>query len=359
MNKKLVIDGKKYISAKRASEIYGYNSDYIGQLCRENFFDAKRIGRAWFVAEDAIIHHKNSGIKKVAEELPKHLSPIRDVAAKTGYSTDYVSRLCRTGQVECRMVQDKWYVSEASVFQHKQAAEQKQKQRAEILKEKNTLLRKATHAVDEKNIPVAQSVSPVSSAQSFQTSPRVSSLAFRHNEYEAARVSHDESVAGLAPLFSKIIFAVLLAVVAIIPFWMIQYARPTVAGLENQSVAAVSETVDSLVSVYTTVRVAVVSWWDESRGQVKRLTFRTSRSKGAPRTEPPGTQEEGSQQGLVVIPSSASARTDEDVKDYVKSSFSDETAVTPDETGSSGIIKPIFKNHSDQEYLYVMVPLKE
>jgi len=28
------IDGKKFISLKRASEVTGYTNDYVGQLCR-------------------------------------------------------------------------------------------------------------------------------------------------------------------------------------------------------------------------------------------------------------------------------------------------------------------------------------
>ena len=39
----------KFISLKRASEITGYTSDYIGQLCRAEKVVAKRTGRDWFI----------------------------------------------------------------------------------------------------------------------------------------------------------------------------------------------------------------------------------------------------------------------------------------------------------------------
>lgn len=58
MNNELYFEGKKYISAKRASELSGYNSDYIGQLCRGNKIDARRVGRGWFIGENSILEHK-------------------------------------------------------------------------------------------------------------------------------------------------------------------------------------------------------------------------------------------------------------------------------------------------------------
>jgi hypothetical protein len=53
-----IIEGKKYISSRRASEMSEYSSDYIGQLCRANKLDCKMVGRAWFVTEESIHLHK-------------------------------------------------------------------------------------------------------------------------------------------------------------------------------------------------------------------------------------------------------------------------------------------------------------
>jgi hypothetical protein len=63
-------------------------------------------------------------------------------------------------------------------------------------------------------------------------------------------------------------------------------------------------------------------------------------------------------EGLVVLPSSGE-ENDEEIKKKIKESFSDEVVVEIDETKESGVIKPIFKKTSDQEYIYILVPLSE
>ncbi len=62
------------------------------------------------------------------------------------------------------------------------------------------------------------------------------------------------------------------------------------------------------------------------------------------------------QEGVVVIPST---KDDEENKKKIKSAFSDEVTIEPDETGKSGIIRPIFRKVSDQKYLYVLVPMTD
>lgn len=59
--------------------------------------------------------------------------------------------------------------------------------------------------------------------------------------------------------------------------------------------------------------------------------------------------------GLIVL---SSTENDEENKKKIKQAFSDEVTIEPDETGSSGIIKPIFRKPTDQSYLYVLVPMQ-
>ncbi len=63
---------------------------------------------------------------------------------------------------------------------------------------------------------------------------------------------------------------------------------------------------------------------------------------------------ETTEEGMVVVPST---EEDEEMKRKIKEAFSDEVRVEPkDET--SGIIIPIFREREGQEYLYIMVPMK-
>lgn len=60
-------------------------------------------------------------------------------------------------------------------------------------------------------------------------------------------------------------------------------------------------------------------------------------------------------QGLVVTPS---ADNDERVKAQIKQSFSDEVIVSPHDE-ETGIITPVFRSRTGEDYLYILVPLQD
>ncbi|MBI5004832.1 MAG: DUF5011 domain-containing protein, partial [Candidatus Lloydbacteria bacterium] len=75
----IILDGKKYISSRRAGEITRYTNDYIGQLCRAGKVDGKLIGRIRFVDEASLLSYKamlDSGVKE--EGLNTQIPPAQD-----------------------------------------------------------------------------------------------------------------------------------------------------------------------------------------------------------------------------------------------------------------------------------------
>jgi hypothetical protein len=60
MNNDLLVDGKKYISAIRASKKIDYSSDYIGQLCRAGKISGKLIGKTWYVDFESLLEHRRA-----------------------------------------------------------------------------------------------------------------------------------------------------------------------------------------------------------------------------------------------------------------------------------------------------------
>lgn len=50
----LEIDGKKYLSSRRAAKENRYHTDYIGQLIRAGKIAGKKVGRAWYVEEGSL-----------------------------------------------------------------------------------------------------------------------------------------------------------------------------------------------------------------------------------------------------------------------------------------------------------------
>jgi len=71
--------------------------------------------------------------------------------------------------------------------------------------------------------------------------------------------------------------------------------------------------------------------------------------------EEPIIPEPGEKEGMVVIPST---EEDELIKERIKLAFSDEVRIEPEDR-ASGIIIPIFKKKEGEEYMYVLVPVKE
>src|SRR3989344_6322413 len=58
MEKDLILNGKKYISSRRASALVDYTSDYVGQLCRGGKIRSTLIGKTWYVDEESILAYK-------------------------------------------------------------------------------------------------------------------------------------------------------------------------------------------------------------------------------------------------------------------------------------------------------------
>lgn len=73
----LEIKGQKYISSKRAAEITGYASDYVGQLARAKKVQATRVGRSWYVSEYDILKHAG----KLEEDTLPEEAPVRSLTA--------------------------------------------------------------------------------------------------------------------------------------------------------------------------------------------------------------------------------------------------------------------------------------
>ena len=135
MSDAMWIQGKEYISSKRASELSGYAQDYIGQLARKGLISAQRVGGLWFVSMDSLTEYKSHADTYVPQPPEKKDAPDPDSlvsfdgkdhvsaarAAKiTGYHPDYVGQLARTGAVISRQVGNRWYVDREAIVAHKQ-----------------------------------------------------------------------------------------------------------------------------------------------------------------------------------------------------------------------------------------------
>lgn len=136
MGEQLFIEGKEYVSSKKAAEESGYAQDYVGQLARKGLISARRVGNSWYILPESLAEYqKNAAL--FAPQAPKAVVPRNDpevslsfdgksfisgarAAKVTGYNQDYIGQLARSGRVLSRQVGNRWYIDAAGIAAHKQ-----------------------------------------------------------------------------------------------------------------------------------------------------------------------------------------------------------------------------------------------
>ncbi len=136
MTDELTIEGKQYISSKRAADLSGYAQDYVGQLARKGLIDAQRIGGLWYVFMESLAKYKEKADAYVPippQAIHKNENPdtlisfdgkdyvsAARAAEITGYHQDYVGQLARSGKILSRQVGNRWYVDRDGILAHKE-----------------------------------------------------------------------------------------------------------------------------------------------------------------------------------------------------------------------------------------------
>jgi hypothetical protein len=82
----LEIEGKEYISAKRAAKENSYTTDYIGQLIRGGKLKGHKVGRAWYVEQDSLSLYINSLVK--TSESKSFATPVLTATPKESNNTE-------------------------------------------------------------------------------------------------------------------------------------------------------------------------------------------------------------------------------------------------------------------------------
>lgn len=143
----LTISGKKYIASSLAAKNTSYTIDYLGQLCRAGKLDCQQVAGSWFITQDSISDYVGVEIKgdlenhmhdiqkdsrtkdkKDIRATPENKNiiidgteyiPSADIAAKTGYTQDYIGQLARSGEIPAKRIGRRWYADLKAVREHK------------------------------------------------------------------------------------------------------------------------------------------------------------------------------------------------------------------------------------------------
>ena len=290
MKESFIFGGKIYISARRASEISEYNSDYIGQLCRSNKLDSRMVGRSWYVTEESIRTHRN-------------------------------------------------HVIEEEVYRN----------RFENLRRSKTA--RATVAVQNGNGIASTSRNSASHSMSIDVGQMLRSTMMRR------------------ALNTAVVVCLLLGLVVGAGYAV----RSGFAGSRGQSLTSsssnsgITESVlaylgngfDSVLGLFGHGKEVAMDGVSSSNvGNAASNSSISNSSSLDDNSAKSGNDNSSVGQGMAVVPSSGVAQSDDAAKKKIQDTFSDQVNIHPDQSGTAGVVTPIFKQAKGNGFIYVMVPVK-
>lgn len=379
MKESFIIEGKKYISSKRASAISDYAPDYIGQLCRANKLDCKMIGRSWFVTEESIYLHKaNISREEASRNRIENLKGSSVIDSKIE-SNNQIS-------VENSHSADAGVVSSKVIVTNNSEKVGNDKQKLLQQKTISGIVSPYTYSSDDrpllpilkKNIATVDlETKKIVVNQKSNNSPIITNPVIINNKQKEIPVSKKESVKigeikkNPKSSFKKysypeiarsiILKRVIAPTLVILMFFGLGTTTYIVADRVNQSVTP------KLAKPIMAASVSISDSFDLFFSMIKDgysgvVAFFTSPAKLAiniPKEFGDVSVSEITPNGIVLSSSTGSDSNDEILKSKIAKSFSDEVEVNPDKSGTAGVITPVFKDTKGKDFVYVMVPVKE
>ena len=465
MKDSFIFEGKKYISARRASEISGYASDYVGQLCRASKLDCRMVGRSWFVTEESLHLHKaaisrEEGQRSRIENLrgksevkvnPVQVSvvavPVETVASQVSNpvasasvvtsQTSSVGKSAVEGKIQSpidssralvvvpslvpvevkKFIQEElkksvvspWTVEEISpkssiVYSNDDrpllpTLNKKENKVSEIADKKIELpikspivvakaeaskveLAKTEHKVESKKLEVVASKSDVEISKEIKKevktentkilSPiKISTLPL--NKIKANIERRKKVVGEVSSKVSKNVIAYqklardIILKRVLVPMAILAIFFGVGTGTYYFGSKAVVSVTPSLIHTSEVAKANISSvassvYESFKSGYKSVVAFFTSPARLAINTDKPFgdvTVSEVTPNGIVLTSSTGSNDSDDAMKQKIRGSFSDDVMISPDNSGTAGVITPVFKDTKGKDFIYVMVPVKD
>lgn len=317
----IIVNQKKFISAKRAARVSKYTSDYVGQLCRKSALDCTRVGKIWFVTEESLLKHKelslasgaNAGKKKGKEEAKPFVMP--GIPRVTIIKNEKVEVLPR-GEI----ISDEVYSSllEKNVLTYH--------------KDENLLFPKIKKE-KKWTVNLAPAISHSTSVPAFQKVSN-SSTSLSH--------AHSGNFWMVVPVMLLILVSTL--------FMQTFLSSSNFVKDSSLLTSASFESVRGLLENFQKIKNSAFAF--VSRKDAENFPVEVVEDN---QVAPDTTSRELN--GMAVFPSSNTLSKDEIAKNDIKNSFSDEVTVSPDESGTAGVITPIFREATSTDFIYVLVPV--
>lgn len=317
MKDTLILQDKNYISARRVQELFGYTSDYVGQLCRAGKLDCQIVGRSWFVTEKSIIDHKstmNEIVKNKSREKRKNARKVYDL---------------NIGRNSINTISDN-------------------------IVPNNNIVYKNTGAITPEKFQTLLLPSPISYKDFILESPKEIVL--------PETLKYESESAPFIPILKKQIAFVPSSFSAhTLPSSIFEYvslgtSKITYSNFKYALLIIILIFVSSLsFNISTRLKNVLSKGFNNISSFV--VTLVTSGSSKVAIEIPTQTQIQKFN-GIAVVPSSHSEVQDEIMKQKIRESFSDEIMIKTDKSGTAGVITPVFKKAKGDDFVYVLVPVK-
>lgn len=409
MNSDLYFDGKKYISSSRAAKISGYVNDYIGQLCRDGKLECRMIGRSWYVSFDSLIAHKNANgngtknktqklvkVEAVAEVKKEEASPVNFEPQKNevlvtppapvsevalpvapilvSVTTPPVSKVSEIslGSESDDLPLFAFDLKAPATVEKNVSAVPGEPAVSEVQGTEEIVHRIPINAVLE--VPEATEKKPEEVKIVTPTTSPIVSEYFAEAKFITPILSTITTVDfpnTHHQVFGKKFPSVALAVVAVlISFLGFKLMTETgsrtpyvaVAPAAHEGVDLTASAVSGVVGVLNNLSEKIYLTVNDWTTGTEKTILAFVKGRGSPpktyTSDPPTlVADEKPNEGMIVVP--VTAKTDKEATiAKIKSTFSDEVTVEPGSDGSDGVIKPVFKRSKGDDYLYVLVPIK-
>lgn len=402
MKDSLDIQGKKYISAKRVKQLFGYSSDYVGQLCRAEKLDCKMVGRSWFVNEDSIIEYKSSISEQVKEKNNEKRKKIKSDLNKfsnlnfQSHSNNNHTQFKNNNQGQIIFLLQSG--SNVDVLSENILDENKSNQNINenILIKENVIAELCSNESEKDNIDEFNSIK-INNIDDVNTVDEYEEKLFFGDIVATKKVSYTNN------LFPIAVFILIITFVfgfSMNPNKYFKMAGNTFSNIMNEigysisntyselannfdnaflnvididnSVATANKAIDFISDIYSDIGFSIVKGFRRTSNTLADIIYNnflfvnpshTVLVKDITHNEKinlPVTKSKNKIEfnGIAVVPSKNSDDQDEIIKQKIKDSFSDEVKVKPDKSGTSGVITPVFKKAEGDDFVYVLVPIK-
>lgn len=400
-------DGITYISTKSAAELTGYTRDYVGQLAREGYFESTKVGRSRFVAREGLKNYlKENNSKKYrkafggegldeaasksgderqgdgsdnqdnelesadSSDEEKNTEPTKTHDTESGKSTD-------GNPVEITIFSDEPDTSsqkyESKPTEHDGVVDQQGGEYAMELLSGDQKKHPSESVIGQSESRLRQKTLAVLIAIVFTFGPYL----FAHSPFAGA--AQERAKHAIADIQEVAMITANESSEKIRKDGFIGFLKGSVSGSGSFLAEEIDDQIASVglqprssldITALLNTLPGKVDYLRQATGSVMHhlaelfapreiVEQRNDAVTYADDDNKVGSIQQGEGSGMVVMSSSGNSQVDRERIEYAQKVFSDDVEITHDESGTRGIVRPIFKDAEGDDYLYVMVPVNE